>query len=288
MPPPARRATYPVLRTSTPPRSTRYEVRSSREWSSREEPFIVAHGQLALDLLHRFERYADHDENRHPTKTDADVPNGPGNRGQDGHNPQEQGTRQRDAVEDVLQVPGRLAAGPHAGHETSLTLNHLRLTNRVELDGGVEVGEEDDQGEQQEDVEHADALAIAYVDVDPVANAGHEAAPGGRNSGRDQHREVHHAGGKDHRDHTGRVDFQRDVCALPTHDPPPANALGELDRDPSLSLFHVDDAGDHYQEHHDEYDEDEHTARPAGGNRAGVDESEAGRELTDDRDEEHQ
>src|SRR5688572_27652317 len=120
--------------------------------SSCQDAFVVAHRELRLYLLHRLQRHADHDQDRHAREGDGDVPDDPGDHGEHRDRSQEDRSREGDAVEDVSQVLFGLASGTHAGHEAAVALDHLRLLLRIELDRGVEIGEEDDQGEQQDHI----------------------------------------------------------------------------------------------------------------------------------------
>ena len=63
----------------------------------------------------------------------------------------------------------RLPSRAHPGNEPALPLDHLGLLLRIELDGRVEVSEEDDQSEQDQDVPPADPpVPAAEVAVDPA------------------------------------------------------------------------------------------------------------------------
>jgi hypothetical protein len=188
----------------------------------------------------------DDDEDRHAGEADGDVPDQACDRRQHRDGRQEQRTGKGDPVEHVTEVGLGLTPGTNAGDESALTLDHLGLLHRVELDGGVEVGEEHDQGEQHDHVPDRDLTAgtSTEVDVDPGADLLDDPSVAG-NGRHEQRREQHHRGGEDDRDHTGGVDLDRDVGGLAAHHTATPHPLGELDRDATLGLVHVDDRHDH-------------------------------------------
>src|SRR3954452_5204115 len=73
---------------------------------SAEESFVVALLELGLDLLHRVERDADHDEQRGATEREVLVGLDPDERDQRDQREQTQveRARQRDAGEDIAEV----------------------------------------------------------------------------------------------------------------------------------------------------------------------------------------
>ncbi len=76
---------------------------------------------------------------------------------QDRDDGDEDGSRQRDAVHGLAEVPLGLRTGAHAGDEAALLADLIGLAHRVEGDRVVEVGERDD--EQGEDRDVHDVLA---------------------------------------------------------------------------------------------------------------------------------
>jgi hypothetical protein len=60
---------------------------------------------------------------------------------------------QRDALDHLLDVLGRLRPGAHAGHEPALLLEVLRQVDRVEDDRRVEVREQHDQDGHEAEVQ---------------------------------------------------------------------------------------------------------------------------------------
>ncbi len=230
------------------------------ERSSSKEALVVAHRQLALHLFHRFDGDAHHDEDRHTGEADGNAPDEAGQGGNHCDEGQIDRTREGDAVEGVGEIPGGGAARPDAGNESALSLQHLGLPLRVELDRRVEVGEEDDQREQDHHVPDAHPPGLAAeVAVDPPAHPGQEPVVR-RNRRHQQRREQHHRRGEDHRDHAGGVHLQGDVGGLAAHHPPAPDPLGELDGDPPLRLVDVDDRHDHHDEGEDDGAEEGITA----------------------------
>src|SRR5690606_543542 len=253
---------------------------------------VVPHRELRLDLLHRLQRHAHHDEQGDAREGDLEVPDGCSDRRQDRDGRQEERSGQRDPVEDVGQVPLGLAAGADAGDEAALTLDDLSLLLGIELDRRVEVGEEDDQGEQHDDVPPGHAgLTRPEVLVDPTEDR-LEPWCLERDGGHDQGRDEKHRRGEDHGDDAGDIDLERDVGGLATQDSPPPDPLGELDGDAPLSLVDVDDRHDHHQEHDRDHDERDQTLDVAGeaphGPGLGPELAEHEWELADSRDEDQQ
>src|SRR3972149_672849 len=119
---------------------------------SSEDPFVVSHRELGFDLLHRLQCDPDHDQDRDPGEGDRDAPDRTCDSRKHCDNGQEDRSGQCDPIEDEREVLRSLTTGADSWDETSLTLDHLRLLLGIELNGGVEVGEEDDQGEENQDV----------------------------------------------------------------------------------------------------------------------------------------
>src|SRR3954453_5207775 len=140
--------------------SSRREERAACRDPSSEESFVVALLQLALDLLHRVQRDADHDEDRGAAEGEVlvGVDEDQGDQRDERHEPQVHRTGERDAGQDVGQVVlGRLAR-PDPGDEAAVLLHVVRDLLRVEGDRDVEVREEDDQEEVQHHVDRGGPL----------------------------------------------------------------------------------------------------------------------------------
>src|SRR3954471_16876797 len=127
---------------------------------SAQESFVVALLELALDLLHRVQRDAHHDQDRRAAEREVLV--GPDDRDGDerdqGDQAEVQRPGQRDAGQDVVEVLLSRLARPDPGDEVSVLLHVVGHLLRVEGDGDVEVGEEDDQPEVEGHVERVVSL----------------------------------------------------------------------------------------------------------------------------------
>src|SRR5690606_1390757 len=97
--------------------SSAFRLRSN---GSGEDPLVVAHGELRLDLLHGLEGNTHHDEDRDAGEGDRDVPDDPPDDRQHGDEAQEHGTREGDPVEDVGEVLFGLAPRADAGDEPEI------------------------------------------------------------------------------------------------------------------------------------------------------------------------
>src|SRR3954452_17805574 len=134
--------------------------------SSAQESFVVALLELALDLLHRVERDAHHDEDRRASEREAlvRVDDDECDQRDQGNQTEVERARQRDAGQDVGQVVlGRLAR-PDPGDEAAVLLHVVGHLLRVEGDRDVEVGEEDDEQEEREHVERVVPAHEVVVD----------------------------------------------------------------------------------------------------------------------------
>src|SRR3954471_24167549 len=133
---------------------------------SAQESFVVALLELALDLLHRVERDAHHDQDRRATEREVlvRVDEHEGDERDQGDETEVQRARQRDAGQDVGQVVlGRLAR-PDPGDEAAVLLHVVRHLFRVEGDRDVEIREEDDEQEEREHVQRVVAAHEVVVD----------------------------------------------------------------------------------------------------------------------------
>src|SRR2546423_10823309 len=138
-----------------PWRPTTRMITRSAAWSS-EEALVVPHHELALDLLHRFEGDTHHDEDGGAPEGELpDPPQRDHHRRDDGDQAEIQRPGQRDTGEDLVEVLGRGIAGPVPRDEPALLLDQVGLALGVELDGRVEVAEEDDEDEVDRDVPEA-------------------------------------------------------------------------------------------------------------------------------------
>src|SRR3989304_5182195 len=122
---------------------------------SPDEPGVVAHQQLRLQLLHRVQGDAAADEQAgaadrqrlHARKCRREV-------GHDGDEAQEDGAGGRDPEEHARQVVVRRAAGTDARYEAALLLQVLRQVLLRVRDDGVEIRESHDEEEDDEVIGH--------------------------------------------------------------------------------------------------------------------------------------
>src|SRR6266851_10326400 len=142
------------------------------------EAFVVAHDELRLHLGHRVHGHADDDEERGSAEIEVeaeafrdprevvvgqegvddrpevgdgrDLEAGDEELGKDGDEGEVDGAAEGDAAQDVVQVLRRALARTDAGHEAAVLPHVLGHVVGVEDDGGVEVAEEDDEGDVEE------------------------------------------------------------------------------------------------------------------------------------------
>src|ERR1044071_619825 len=145
------------------------------------EAFVVAHDELRLHLGDRVHGHADDDQERGAAEIEVeaeafrdpaqvvvgqevveagpddgdgrDLEAGDEELGKDGDEGQVDGAPEGDAAQDVVQVFGGTLPRADAGHEAPVLPHVLRHVVRVEDDRGVEVAEEDDEGDVEEVVE---------------------------------------------------------------------------------------------------------------------------------------
>src|SRR5256884_5319327 len=123
-------------------------------WTARDlrslldEPLVLTHDQLRLDLLHGVERNTDYDQDRRTAKVHVlrrYSGQGGGEQGDQHRDPtQEERAGKGDARHGAVQVLRRGHARPDAGDEGGVLLQVVRGVDRVEGDRGVEVGEAED------------------------------------------------------------------------------------------------------------------------------------------------
>src|SRR4029077_12850363 len=82
-----------------------------------QEALVTSHHQLRLELLHRFERDADHDQDRGPAEVEVLVRAREQDRGQRRYRREEQRTWERQAREDAIEEFRPGGAGPTPGNE---------------------------------------------------------------------------------------------------------------------------------------------------------------------------
>src|SRR5690606_30224287 len=115
------------------------------------EAFIVPQEQMLLHLLDRIQPDADDDQQRRSAEEERlDVEPVEDPEGQQRDDREVDRARDGDPAEHVVDVLRRTRPRLDARDEGALLLQVLRQVDRVEDDGGVEVGEEDDQDRVQD------------------------------------------------------------------------------------------------------------------------------------------
>ena len=136
--------------------------------------------------------------------------------------------------------------GTHAGDEPAVLLEVVGLVDRVEGDGCVEVGEDDDE-------EH---LADHIGPLVRREEGGEVEGGRGVDQLGDRRRHRHDRGGEDDRDDAGHVDPERQVGRAARSHLAADHTLRVLDRDPALAFLDEDDrdddAEDDERQQHDE------------------------------------
>src|SRR6187200_1325946 len=104
---------------------------------SAQESFVVALLELALDLLHRVERNAHHDQDGRATEREVLVraDDGDGDQRDQGDQGEVERAWQRDAGQDVVEVLLSRLARPDPGDEAAVLLHVVGHLLRVEGDG---------------------------------------------------------------------------------------------------------------------------------------------------------
>src|SRR6267378_6044076 len=117
------------------------------------EAVVLPEEQVLVDLGHRIERDADHDEQRRSPEAERHVDQVGDEYRQQRDKSQKQRARKRYARHHVIYVLGGLGARLYAGNEPALLLQILGDVGRVKDDRRVEVGEEHDQDRRQRVIE---------------------------------------------------------------------------------------------------------------------------------------
>src|SRR3954453_19599268 len=87
-----------------------------------QEALVVAHHELRLELLHRVERHADHDQDRRSAEEEVRAGLADQERRQRGHQGKEDRAGKRQPRQDAVQIFGRRPAWPHPGYEPAVLL----------------------------------------------------------------------------------------------------------------------------------------------------------------------
>ena len=110
-----------------------------------DQAFVLVRQQMALHLRHRIHGHADGDQQRGAAEVERHRGVGDQQLRQHAHDRQVDGADHRDARQHVVDVLGRLGAGPDARQEAAVLAQVVGRLLRVEHDGRVEEGEEHDQ-----------------------------------------------------------------------------------------------------------------------------------------------
>src|SRR3989454_542114 len=216
------------------------------------EPIVMSQQQVLLHLRDGVERDPHHDEQRGAAEAERHVEGVRHHDRQHGHDRQENGTRERDAGQHVVDIVRRGGAGLHTRDEATLLLQVLRQVHGVEDDRRVEICEENDQQRARDQVHrrrHAEVLGEVLQ--------GLIAAERGDRPGDDDERLR-----EDDRHHVRGVEPQRDERLLTLADPASSHHLArDLNGDAPRRDRDRHRARDH--EHHDREHDDELRKRQA-------------------------
>ena len=210
------------------------------------ETVVVAHHQVGFDLLQSVKGNADHDDKSSSAKIERQVEDLDHHFRQQGDEGEEDRARQSDPGKNRADVFSGFLAGLFA-RDMSAVLHHIfRHLSGVKHDRGVEIGKEDDHG-------HIDHGINTMPGTEPLQQGVQEATGlcAAANDG-DQGGGKHQDGlGKDDGNHTGGVDPQGNIGALPAINTASHNAFGILHRYLADGFGHKDHGSRHY--HHDRH-----------------------------------
>ena len=119
-----------------------------------EEAVVIVHLQLAFNLAHGVKRNANHDKDGRAAKRLNKLIAGEveDDGRHHGNNRDEDTTRQRDAMQHVLDVRDRSRARTYTRDKATLLAQVVRRFLRIEHHGGVEIREEHDKDDGQNPV----------------------------------------------------------------------------------------------------------------------------------------
>src|SRR3989304_7158042 len=176
-----------------------------------DEPFVLAHEELSLDLAHRVQDDPDHDDEtaggdaegqRLPPQAEAAADYRREHERRHRHEAQEEGAAPGDPQEHPVDVLLRGPPGAYPGHEAALALQVLRQVLLSEHDEGVEERENDDGDEQERPVTPAAWVKHA---LDEIRAVSYELVIGGGEDAAHVGREDDDGEGEDERDHADGV-----------------------------------------------------------------------------------
>ena len=167
--------------------------------SGLHQTIVMAHQQVALDLLQSVEYHTDHDQQR---RTSVEVGERLLNaqelhrqRGQDRHDRQEERTRKGDTRHDGVDVVHGLLTRFHSRDKAAVSLHVIGHHLRVDDNRRVEVGEGDYQ----------------HCKREVVPETGHRAESSREGRTGEQRRNKHQSLREDDRHHIRGIHLQRDV-----------------------------------------------------------------------------
>ena len=210
------------------------------------------HEKVRFDLLHGVQNNADHDQDTGAAHEAGDRPVNMQSAGDksrnDGDDGEEDGARGGDAEHTGFQEVGGRFAGADTGNEGAVLLEVISDLHGVELNGRVEVREEDDQSGVNDQIPGA---AGSGKLIDDVADR----VPIARNDLGQSLRNDHESAREDDRDDVGLVQAQRDVGSVGRDRLAAAgHPAGVLHRDAALALDDQNNGIDH--DHEENYHQD--------------------------------
>ena len=125
----------------------------------------MAHHQMAFDLLQSIQHYTYQDEQRRSAEELCELGTHTANLGKgrhDGHDSQEDRTRQRDSRHDRVEVVGGLLTGFHTGDEAVVAFHILGHLRGLHGDCRIEVGEDYDQEYYKANIRVRDSRKTSY------------------------------------------------------------------------------------------------------------------------------
>src|SRR5262249_33733297 len=114
---------------------------------------VFAKQEMLLHLRHRVERDTNDDEQRRTTECERHVDESRNDHRKKRNDRQEDCAWKRDALDDLLDVFGRLRAWRDAGNESALFLEIFSEVDRIENDRRIEVREQHDENRREDEVQ---------------------------------------------------------------------------------------------------------------------------------------
>ena len=209
----------------------------------------MTHKHLRFNLLNRFERNAHNDKKRCTADCKvADIHKLVHKYRQHRNYGKEYRARKRDFRQNSRNVIRGRSARTNTGNKSAVLLQIVRNLNRIELNCGIEIREEDYEQEVQYSVYHTRGREI-FEDSTPesgVARVNSEERRDSSGERNNRHR-------KDNRNNARRRNLNRDMRALSAIHLSAHNALCVLNRNTSFGVGHPNNEADYdYRKHEDE------------------------------------